>query len=182
MVTIRHERSADIAVREAMLDRAFGEGRNEKPSQRLRDGRIPARGLSFVATEHGSVVGSVRLWNVNAGRHAALLLGPLAVDPRAQGRGIGAALMRRALAEARRLGHRAVLLVGDAAYYARFGFSTEKTAALTLAGRRDPRLLAVELAAGALDGAAGVIQATGEPLRARVRRTLPALSATARAA
>ncbi len=181
MVTIRHERPTDIAAREAVLDRAFGAGRHEKPSQRLRDGRAPARGLSFVATEHGRVIGTVRLWNVTAGGRAALLLGPLAVAPEAQSRGIGAALMRRALAEARRLGHRAILLVGDAAYYGRFGFSAVKTGALTLAGRHDPRLLALELVPGALDGAAGLLQATGEPLGAR-RRARYTPSTTARAA
>ena len=58
---------------------------------------------------------------------AALLLGPLAVDPSVKGAGIGSALMRHAIAEAARLGHGAILLVGDAPYYARFGFSAEKT-------------------------------------------------------
>lgn len=181
MVTIRHERPADIIARETVLDRAFGASRHEKPSQRLRDGRAPARGLSFVATEHGRIVGTVRLWNVMAGGRAALLLGPLAVAPEAQSRGIGAALMGRALAEARRLGHQAVLLVGDVAYYGRFGLSAEKTDRLTLAGRHDPRLLALELVPGALDGAAGVLQATGEPLHAR-RRAGRILSTTAHAA
>jgi predicted N-acetyltransferase YhbS len=70
--------------------------------------------------------------------------------------------MRHALAAAAARGHAAVLLVGDAPYYARFGFSTEKTADLWLPGpyERD-RLLACELRAGALDGARGLISATG---------------------
>jgi hypothetical protein len=55
-----------------------------------------------------------------------------------------------------------VLLVGDAPYYARFGFAAEKTADLWLPGpyERD-RLLACELRPGALDGARGRITATG---------------------
>jgi predicted N-acetyltransferase YhbS len=182
MVIVRHERSADIAAREAVLDRAFGECRHEKPSQRLRDGRYPARGLSFVAADNGRVIGTVRLWNVTIGGCAALLLGPLAVDPHAQSRGVGAALMRRALGEARRLGHEAVLLVGDEAYYGRFGFSAEKTSGLTLAGRQDRRLLALELSPGALDGAAGVIQATGDQLRRRTARSRQISNPAARAA
>ena len=82
-------------------------------------------------------------------------------------RGIGAALMRRALREARRLGHGAVLLVGDAPYYGRFGFSAEKTGALWLPGpyARD-RLLARELVAGALDGAHGLVSPTGRSAKA----------------
>ena len=63
-----------------------------------------------------------------------------------------------------RLGHRAVLLVGDAAYYGRFGFSAEKTGALWLPGPYEKsRLLARELVPGALDGARGLISPTGAP-------------------
>ncbi|HZP75126.1 MAG TPA: N-acetyltransferase [Pseudolabrys sp.] len=166
MISIRHERPADAAAREALLDRAYGPIRFTKASQRLRSGRLPAAGLAFVAAQGGEIVGTVRLWTVNAGRgRPALILGPLAVAPEQRGRGIGAALMRRALREARRLGHAAVLLVGDAAYYGRFGFSAEKTSLLRMPGPYDQhRLLALELIPGALDGAAGFIRATGEKL------------------
>jgi len=92
------------------------------------------------------------------------MLGPLAVVADARNRGIGGALMLHALDQAKRLGHRAVLLVGDLAYYSRFGFSGEKTAALWLPGPDDPhRLLACELAPGALDGARGLIAASRPP-------------------
>ena len=91
------------------------------------------------------------------------MLGPLAVDDAWRGLGIGAALMRRATEAAQRLGHKAVLLVGDAPYYGRFGFTAEKTGGLWMPGpyERD-RLLARELLPGALDGARGLINATGE--------------------
>ena len=57
-----------------------------------------------------------------------------------------------------------LLLVGDAAYYWRFGFSAEKTAALWMPGPHEPdRLLACELTPGTLDGARGMIGATGHP-------------------
>ena len=98
----------------------------------------------------------------------ALLLGPLAVDPLQKSAGIGSALMRHAIAEATRLGHGAILLVGDAPYYARFGFSAEKTDALAMPGPFEKhRLLALELQPGALDGAAGVIRAAGRKLASR---------------
>jgi predicted N-acetyltransferase YhbS len=180
MTTIRHERTADVEARETLLDASFGPCRSEKTSERLREDRLPADGLSFVATENGRLVGTVRLWNVTAGPgRPALLLGPLAVDASCRGRGVGAALMRRAVREARRLGHRAVLLVGDAPYYARFGFSAQQTGQLWLPGPYDEdRLLGLELTAGALGGARGLIGATGalEPtpdlnlLVARIRR------------
>ncbi len=166
MISIRQEKPAEAAAREALLDRAYGPDRFTKPSERLRANRAPA--LALVAVCDGEIVGTVRLWNVTAGRgRPALLLGPLAVDPAQRSRGIGAALMRRALRAARRLGHGAVLLVGDAAYYQRFGFSAEKTALLRLSGPYDRnRLLAVELKPGALDGASGFIRASGTPLTA----------------
>jgi len=172
MITIRLERSTDIAAREALLDLALGPARRNKTSERLREDRLPADGLSFVAIERGRVIGTVRLWNISAGlRQPALLLGPLAVAPEARGRGVGARLMRRALREARRLGHCAVLLVGDAPYYGRFGFSAEKTADLRLPGPYEPeRLLGVELVTGALTGAHGLVRATGH----RLPQDLPA--------
>jgi predicted N-acetyltransferase YhbS len=106
----------------------------------------------------------VRLWDVVAGEggHAAVLLGPLAVAPSEKGRGIGAALMDHAIGEAARLGHRAIILVGDAPYYSRFGFSAEKTGMLAMPGPFEPhRLLAIELKTGALDGARGVLRPAG---------------------
>ncbi len=163
MVTIREEKFADVAAREALLDEAYGASRFAKTSERLREGRMPAAGLSLVAVDHGRIVGTVRLWQVIAGPgRAALLLGPLAVDPAHRNRGIGTALMRRAIARARLAGHRAIVLVGDAAYYRRFGFTAERTAELWMPGRYDrDRLLALELRPDALAGARGLIAASG---------------------
>jgi predicted N-acetyltransferase YhbS len=163
MVKIRHESGRDIDAREALLDGVWGAARFHKTAERLREGRKPAEGLCFVAEEGRGILGTVRLWRVCAGpARPALLLGPLAVEEARRGRGIGTALMQRALAAAQRLGHHAVLLVGDAPYYRRFGFSAQKTGALWLPGPYEPhRLLGCELAPGALDGARGLIAATG---------------------
>jgi predicted N-acetyltransferase YhbS len=179
MISIRTERPADVAAREALLDVAYGPVRFTKPSQRLRERRDPA--LSLVAQEHGRVIGTVRLWRVAAGAgRRALLLGPLAVHPDCRRRGVGAALMRRALRAAREEGHAAVLLVGDAPYYGRFGFTAEKTGGLAMPGpyERD-RLLALELVPGALDQAHGVIRTGTAP---RAPRRAAAGSAVAHAA
>jgi predicted N-acetyltransferase YhbS len=167
MISIRQEKASDAAAREVLLDVAYGPIRFKKPSARLRDGRAPARGLSFVATEDGRIVGTVRLWEVSAGTdRTVLLLGPLAVDPTHRQRGIGAALMRHALAAVARHGHRAVLLVGDPAYYGRFGFSAAKTGALWLPSLGDKsRLLGLELRQGALDGVRGTIRVPARKAR-----------------
>ncbi|MEI5681246.1 MULTISPECIES: GNAT family N-acetyltransferase [unclassified Mesorhizobium] len=172
------ETVADVAAREALLDRAMGPRRKKKSSEKLRRGRRPSEGLAFVARDaEGMVIGTVRLWDVAMGdaHTRALLLGPLAVDPSLKSGGVGSALMRHAIAEAGRLGHRAILLVGDAPYYARFGFSAEKTGSLAMPGPYEQhRFLALELAEGALDGVAGVLKAAGRKQRKIERLSLAA--------
>jgi predicted N-acetyltransferase YhbS len=169
-MTIRHERIADVEAREALLDEAFGEARTRKSSERLREDRLPAEGLSFIATEGKRVVGTARLWNVACGiekslGQEALLLGPVAVAQDCRSRGLGGALVRRAIQTARKLGYGAIVLVGDPEYYNRFGFSGEKTGALWMPGPFERhRLLGRELKAGALDGARGMIGAAGRPV------------------
>ncbi len=159
------ESPADIAAREALLDRAMGPGRKRKSSEKLRRGRRPSPGLAFVARDAGGrLVGTVRLWEVISQTSAtrALLLGPLAVDPALKGAGVGSALMRHAITEAGRLGHGAILLVGDAGYYSRFGFSADRTGCLAMPGPYElERFLALELRSGALDGAEGVLRPAG---------------------
>ncbi|MCI5074754.1 N-acetyltransferase [Oricola sp.] len=179
-VTIALEQASDVIARDGVLARAMQPNWKKKTSQKLRAGRRPAEGLAFVARDNaGAIVGTVRLWHIQAGIDgfgrpvSALMLGPLAVDPDAKSRGTGTVLMRHALSEAARLGHGAVLLVGDAPYYARFGFSTANTGALALPGpvERD-RFLAIELVEGWLDGAAGMVVATGTKThKARAAKT-----------
>jgi predicted N-acetyltransferase YhbS len=159
---IRAERASDVVAREALLDACFGVNRHTRTCQRLRDERAPAEGLALSAVRQGRLVGTLRLWHVSVGGVPALVLGPLAVDPSCREFGLGAALMNRALAAAKQLGHGAVILLGDAPYYARFGFSAAQTGDISLPGpfERD-RLLGLELRDGALDGASGMIVATG---------------------
>lgn len=173
-IMICHEEPGDVFAREALLDRAMGPKRRRKASEKVRRGRLPAAGLAFVARDGtGAVAGTVRLWDIVLGQNGAraLLLGPLAVDPSRKGAGIGSLLMLRAVSEARRLGHRAILLVGDATYYARFGFSAEKTGSLAMPGPYERhRLLALELVEGHLDGQRGVVMAAGRRQRAEKQR------------
>lgn len=164
MVTIRNEIASDTGARERLLDKAFGKARFRKTSERLREGRVAAEGLSFTAVNgRGRVIGTLRLWNIIAGSAGpSLLLGPLAVDCKHQGQGIGAALMAHALNCARVLGHESILLVGDAPYYNRFGFESAHTRSLHLPGPVErARFLGLELTPGALDGAEGLVSACG---------------------
>jgi predicted N-acetyltransferase YhbS len=176
---IRAERASDVVAREALLDACFGANRQARTCQRLRDGRAPAEGLALSAVAQGRLVGTVRLWQVSAGGVPALVLGPLAVDPKCRAFGVGRALMRHALAAAGARGHGAVILLGDASYYARFGFSALKTGELSLPGPFDrDRLLGLELREGALDGAWGMVAPTGASVQktkaSRAKRVLRA--------
>ena len=188
LFAIRAERASDVVAREALLEACFGANRHTRTCQRLRDGRAPAEGLAFSVVRQGRLVGTVRLWHVSARGKPALVLGPLAVHGTCRDLGIGAALMKHALAAANARDHGAVILLGDAPYYARFGFSGGKTGELSLPGpfERD-RLLGLELREGALDGAWGMIAATGSRLprilhKAKASRAKKVLQAVPHAA
>ncbi|MEI6572346.1 MAG: N-acetyltransferase [Alphaproteobacteria bacterium] len=165
MITVRSEHARDVKAREILLDEAFGLERYEKTCERLREGRVPARGLSLVAESEGRIIGTVRLWHVAIGSLNALLLGPLAVTDNCRAQGIGARLIRTALNRAAMQGHQAIILVGDAPYYARFGFSADVTTNIDLPGPVDrKRFLGLELKDDAFARAQGVVVATGEAI------------------
>lgn len=176
MILVGDETPFDFAGREALLDVAMGADRKLKASERLREGQLPADGLALVARHMDDVgpsriVGTVRLWHVQAGVAPALLLGPLAVSPERQSDGIGGRLMREAIARARADGHRAILLMGDPEYYVRFGFQAAHARDLAMPGAYEQRrLLGLELVAGGLAGAAGMICAPFTELDAHVAR------------
>lgn len=151
----RPEHADDIEV---LVDLNFGPDRFTKTAYRLRDGLDPVDGLSLVALKGETLVGTLRFWAVKIGDLPALLLGPLAIHPDLQGKGIGRALMGEGLDKARAQGWKAVILVGDEPYYRRFGFRRDLAENLTLPGPVDPaRFLGLELIPGALQNATGMV-------------------------
>ncbi|HUI20918.1 MAG TPA: N-acetyltransferase [Methylocella sp.] len=162
---LTNESPDDCEAREQLLDEAFGAARFEKTVERLREGRLPAPGLAFVAKDDaGDLIGTLRLWPIYAGDVPALLLGPLAVAKSCRSHGIGRRLVGEALSRAMAAGARAILLVGDAPYYEPFGFSRRHTLGLALPGPvDDTRFLGLELENGALKGARGPVTAAGAP-------------------
>jgi predicted N-acetyltransferase YhbS len=151
MFEIVAERPQDAAPREALLDLVFGAERQKRTVYRLRGGTAPAPGLSLVALENDAFCGSLRFWPVSVdGARAPLLLGPLAVDPARHGQAIGVALVRRGLRAAAANAHDLVLVVGEPAYYARFGFSSAAVLGLSLPGPVDENRFLVLAIGGAL--------------------------------
>jgi predicted N-acetyltransferase YhbS len=164
MIRIVSETFSHVDAREKLLDAAFGPARFAKTSERLREDRLPAKGLAFSAMDDAKLIGTLRLWNISAGPgRSALLLGPLAIDGERRSEGLGGRMMWHAIGHAQHLGHKAILLVGDAPYYNRFGFSADLTERLWLPGPVERhRFLGLELAPNALFGASGLVNATGE--------------------
>ena len=170
---VRDERPRDFLAREVLLDRSLGLERFAKTCERLRAGRLPAESLSFVATVGAMLVGTLRFWHIEAEDRAALLLGPLAVDPAHRSVGIGRAMIEHGLARAKKVGHGSVILVGDAPYYARFGFSRAVKENLVLPGPVDlDRFLGRELVPGVLAGARGRVVGAGQREASRRRDSL----------
>jgi predicted N-acetyltransferase YhbS len=162
MWTIEPEKPQDAAKVEALIAECFGPGRYAKTAYRLREGVDPVPDLSFIAHEHGVLRGSVRFWPVRIGETAALMLGPLAVQPDQRGRGIGIALMQKGIEVARTKGHALMILVGDEPYYGRVGFARVPAGQITMPGPVNAaRLLALELVAGALANAKGTMIRAG---------------------
>jgi predicted N-acetyltransferase YhbS len=158
-LTILPETAEDAPAIERLHERTFGPGRYAKTAYRIREGVTHRLDLSFTARVGTLMVGSVRLSPIRIGETRALLLGPLTIEPPFRERGIGQALIERALAEAKAGGHRLVVLVGDEPYYGKSGFKRIPRGRASMPGPVDPdRLLAAELVEGALEGVSGPIR------------------------
>ncbi len=158
-ISILPESEDDALAIERLHERTFGPGRYARTAFRIRERMPHDPVLSFTARIGTLLVGSVRLTRVRIGDTPALLLGPLTIEPPFRDRGIGLALMQRAIAEAREGGHRLIVLVGDEPYYARAGFKRIPRGRVSMPGPVDPaRLLAVELVENAFEGVSGAVQ------------------------
>jgi predicted N-acetyltransferase YhbS len=158
-ISIAPESPKDAQAIERLLERTFGPGRFVLSAYRLREHVDHLLDLSFTGRIGTLLVGSVRQLPICIGDAKALLLGPLTVEPPFRGRGVGRALLERALSEARAKGHRLVLLVGDEPYYSRVGFKRVAKGRAVMPGPVDyNRLLVAELVDGAFDGISGTIR------------------------
>lgn len=157
---------ADLPAVEIILDRAFGPGRRTRTASLLRAGSRRLWPLCFAAEADGRLLGAVQCWAIaflpRGGQARPLvLLGPLAVLPELRGQGIGIALMEAATEALDRLGLPA-MLIGDAPYYGRFGFSAAATGQWRLPGPVEPgRLLLRAAEPEAFAGPARLLPSAG---------------------
>src|SRR3982074_2643844 len=158
-LTILPETPNDAQAIERLHERTFGPGRFVLSAYRLREHVDHLLDLSFTARIGTLLVGSVRQLPICIGETKALLLGPLTVEPPFRGRGVGRALLDRALKDAKAKGHRLVLLVGDEAYYSRAGFKAVPKGRGRMPGPVGHNLrLVAELVAGAFTGVSGAVR------------------------
>ncbi len=128
VVIVRRERTIDQAAARAVQATAFDNGDGEPAEARLLDdlrgcdGWIPA--LSWVVEIDGRVVGHNVCTRGHVGNVPCVGLGPIGVEPDAQRAGIGSALMHAMIGAADASGEPLIALLGDPAYYSRFGFIT----------------------------------------------------------
>jgi len=161
MFIILQERSKDKATIESLLDDVFGVTRHNKASYAFRSGNLPVRGLSFSAHCGHRLVGTIRFWPISLGhkRTPALLLGPLGVAPDLRSFGIGRNLIFQGHVKAAQMGYKLVLLVGEEAYYRRFGYKLASPFGLDMPGECPSRLLVHELKKNALQDVSGSVKA-----------------------
>ncbi len=118
-VVIRLEEARDRPASLQIEELAFGGPEEVRIVEAVRD---EAGSFALVATDEDEVVAHVQLSRAWVGEQPVLALGPIGVRPDRQGAGIGSALVRAALQEARSRGEVAVILLGSQDYYPRFGF------------------------------------------------------------
>lgn len=161
MPVIRFETSADVAAVRAVHIASFPTMLEARLVEALRDnGRLS---LSLVATESEAIVGHVAFSPVIvSGNSGGVGLAPLAVQPAFRRRGLGAALVREGLVSAERAGFLFAVVLGEPAYYSRFGFEAASRWALRDEYQGGEAFQAVELRSGALRAAGGLVRYSPE--------------------
>lgn len=162
-IFIRPQQPADDAAVFMVNERAFGRPDEARLVEKLRQAPDAIPELSLVAVVGGQVVGHILFSLVTLdtprGSLPILSLAPLAVLPEYQNQGIGSALSRRGVAEARRLGYTILVVLGHPNYYPRFGFSQAADYGIRCAyDVPDEAFMVMALSPGALEGLQGVVR------------------------
>lgn len=160
---LRGERPADFDAILEVNQKAFPTDAEAKLINELRKCKNYVKGLSIVAVEEDKILGHAmftRAFIVNRGRRFnCLALGPMAVHPEHQRKGIGKKLMEEGLERARENGYKAVFVLGHAEYYPKFGFVPASTKKIrTRFAAPDENFMILELVPNALKGIVGLAE------------------------
>jgi len=164
---IRQQTPADTPAIDALHEEAFGPGRFARTAYRIREASTQPPPIALTAWHNGELAGAIHFTAIKIGeRRGAILLGPLAIAPAYKNKGCGLKLMKDGLGEAAALGFRLAILVGDLPYYQRVGFGIAPPGRIVLPGPVDrARLLAAELAPGALAEFSGPVTADNDDIK-----------------
>lgn len=149
--------ASPIAI-EALLDAAFGTDRHQRTAYRLRTGSQPIADLSFAIIDNELPIACIQCWPVQIGATCLVLVGPVAVHPDRQNEGHGSRLIHHMFTAANKIGEPAMVMIGDAEYYGRFGFSAEATAGWEMPGPWEPHRLLARNPAGHALPARGILE------------------------
>jgi predicted N-acetyltransferase YhbS len=119
---------------EVLLDAAFGEDRHQRTAYRLRTDSQPIATLSFALATDNHPIACIQCWQVKIHDTPLVLVGPVAVHPERQNEGHGSRLMLHMIAAAADIGEPPMVMIGDAEYYGRFGFSADVTGGWSMPG------------------------------------------------
>jgi putative acetyltransferase len=122
MSEVRIEQPEDADGVRRLLEAAFGGEAEARLVTALRPTHAWLPEFSVIAEENGQVTAFALLSRIMVGGEAGLALGPVAVLPTRQRHGLGTAVVRDVLRRATEARERLVLVLGDPAYYRRFGF------------------------------------------------------------
>lgn len=168
MTRIEQLASANDAAIRAILDAAFGPDRHGRTAYRVRIGMAWLTDLSFAAYgESGALVGTLQCWPValhlpDGGQAPLIMVGPVAVAPQVQHRGIGRALMDRLIETVDIRQYEPLMMIGDPDYYGRFWrFTAERTAGWAAPGPVERHRLLARAGAGDDLPAAGLLGPRG---------------------
>jgi putative acetyltransferase len=158
---IRPEIPEDVDSIRYVNEQAFGRENESELIEKLRNHGVLT--ISLVAVQDGEVVGHIAFSPVviesGLSSFEAISLGPLAVLPAYQRKGIGSQMVRSGLEECRRLGHEIIVVLGHPDYYPRFGFIPAKTEGIDCEFEApDEAWMILELRKGALAGRRGIVK------------------------
>lgn len=156
---LNNEVPADNQAIISLHAKLFGPARFTRAAHLIRERAMHDLSLSYTIYNKDQLIGSIRLTPILIGPSKTLLLGPLAIDTFYHKQGLGRKLMQKALEVAKNTDFEAILLIGDIAYYSKFGFGILYNTEIILPAPTEPtRILGMELKEGALNNLKGTIK------------------------